>query len=229
MVVGSTCWRWIRLRLLTGLITSTSGISLAGMAWRERFIGWLQTLYKGAESFMLVNGWVGRPLGVGSGVRQGCPLSPLLYAFAINPFVRRLDGGVLGGVSGGTTGESPLRLVAYADDVSVFISGTSEAQEVVSVMEQYAEASGSKINHDKCEVFWMGREGEGFELLDAFPEPRQKIKVLGIEFGPDDYSKTNWEYRLSDADVKVRCWKGWRLSLRERVNLIKTYLVPIFL
>ncbi|CAI9534521.1 unnamed protein product [Staurois parvus] len=27
-----------------------------------RFIGWLQTLYKGAESFMLVNGWVGRAL-----------------------------------------------------------------------------------------------------------------------------------------------------------------------
>ncbi|CAI9603883.1 unnamed protein product [Staurois parvus] len=45
------------------------------------FIDWLKTLYRGAESFMLVNGWIGRPFEVGSGVRQGCPLSPLLYAF----------------------------------------------------------------------------------------------------------------------------------------------------
>ncbi|CAI9600673.1 unnamed protein product [Staurois parvus] len=26
-----------------------------------------------------------------------------------------------------------------------------------------------------------------------------------------------------------RCWKGWRLSLRERVDLIKTFLLPVFL
>ncbi|CAI9531948.1 unnamed protein product, partial [Staurois parvus] len=44
-----------------------------------RFIDWLKTLYRGAESFPLVNGWVGRPFEVGSGVRQGCPLSPPCY------------------------------------------------------------------------------------------------------------------------------------------------------
>ncbi|CAI9618723.1 unnamed protein product [Staurois parvus] len=74
----------------------------------------------------------------------------------------------------------------------------------------------------------MGREGESFSLPDAFPVPQQKVKILGIEFGPADYGKSNWEARLSIAEVKVRCWKGWRLSLRERVDLIKTFLVPIF-
>ncbi|CAI9567631.1 unnamed protein product [Staurois parvus] len=87
---------------------------------------------------MLVNGWIGRPFEVGSGVRQGCPLSPLLYAFVIDPFIRRLESGPLCGVPLGIPGEPPLRVVAYADDVSVFISGTQEAgEEVVSVMEQY--------------------------------------------------------------------------------------------
>ncbi|CAI9614467.1 unnamed protein product [Staurois parvus] len=91
-----------------------------------RFIDWLKTLYKGAESFPLVNGW-GRPFEVGSGVRQGCPLSPLLYAFAIDPFVRRLEGASLCGVPLGIAGVPPLKFVAYADDVSVIISGTEEA------------------------------------------------------------------------------------------------------
>ncbi|CAI9609013.1 unnamed protein product, partial [Staurois parvus] len=144
-----------------------------------RFIDWLKTLYKGAESFPLVNGWVGRPFEVGSGVRQGCPLSPLLYAFAIDPFVRRLEGASLCGVPLGIAIVPPLKVVAYADDVSVIISGTEEAQEVVSVIEQYTEASGSKVNHEKSEVFWMGEEGESFELPDAFPEPQQEIKNFG--------------------------------------------------
>ncbi|CAI9610248.1 unnamed protein product [Staurois parvus] len=98
MALGSICWRWIRLRPLIGWTTSTSGVSFDQYGLEGRFIEWLKTLYKGAESFMLVNGWVGQPFRVGSGVRQGCPLSPLLYAFAIDPFIRRLDGGVLAGV-----------------------------------------------------------------------------------------------------------------------------------
>ncbi|CAI9574668.1 unnamed protein product, partial [Staurois parvus] len=89
--------------------------------------------------------------------------------------------------------------------------------------------SGSKINQDKSEVLWLGVEGEGFVLPDAFSVPQQSVKVLGIEFGPADYGKSNWEARLTNAEVKVKCWKGWRLSLRERVDLIKTYLIPIFL
>ncbi|CAI9613886.1 unnamed protein product [Staurois parvus] len=208
---------------------STFGIFLTGMAWRGGFIGWLKTLYREAESFMLVNGWIGQPFGVGSGVRQGCPLSPLLYVFAVDPFVRRLDCGALCGVPVGVAGEPPLRVIAYADDVSVFVSGAVEAQVVVSEIEQYSEASGSKINQDKSEVLWLGVEGEGFVLPDAFPVPQQSVKVLGIEFGPADYGKSNWEARLTNAEVEVKCWKGWRLSLRERVDLIKTYLIPIFL
>lgn len=193
-----------------------------------RFIDWLKTLYRGAEIFPLVNGWVGRPFEVGSGVRQGCPLSPLLYVFAIDPFIRRLESGSLCGVPLGIAGVPPLKVVAYADDVSV-VSGTEEAQEVVSMIEQYTEASGSKVNHEKSEVFWMGEEGESFELPDAFPEPQQEIKVLGIKFGPGDYGHRNWESRLVCANAKVASWKKWKLSLRERVDLIKTYLVPIFL
>ncbi|PIO11498.1 hypothetical protein AB205_0135650 [Aquarana catesbeiana] len=42
-----------------------------------------------------------------------------------------------------------VEVVAYADDVSVIVSGTEEEQEVVSMIEQYTEASGSKVNHEK--------------------------------------------------------------------------------
>lgn len=98
---------------------------------------------------MLVNGWVDWPFRVGSGVRQGCSLSPLLYTFTIDPFIRRLENGPLCGVPLGIAGEPPLRVVVYADDVSVFISGTGEAQEGVTVMDQYSETSGFKVNRDE--------------------------------------------------------------------------------
>lgn len=73
--------------------------------------------------------------------------------FAIDPFIRRLESGPLCRVTVSITGELPLRVVAYADGVSVFISGTEEAQEVVSVIEQYSKASGSKVNRDESGIF----------------------------------------------------------------------------
>ncbi|CAI9588857.1 unnamed protein product [Staurois parvus] len=75
----STCWHWIKAKAFDRVNHEIYLWLLLGRyGLQGRFIDWLKTLYKGAESFPLVNGWVGRPFEVGSGVRQGCPLSPLL-------------------------------------------------------------------------------------------------------------------------------------------------------
>ncbi|XP_068094411.1 sodium-dependent neutral amino acid transporter B(0)AT3-like [Hyperolius riggenbachi] len=99
-------------------------------------------------------------------------------------------------------------VVAYADDVTVVVSGQEEAEGVCAEIARYSLASGSKINQDKCEIFWMGKENESFLLPVSFPAPKEKIKVLGIEFGPGDYGHQNWESRLKCAEAKVVRWKA---------------------
>ncbi|XP_044146854.1 uncharacterized protein LOC122935155 [Bufo gargarizans] len=196
-----------------------------------RFVDWLKTLYKGAESFPLVNGWLGRPFEVASGVRQGCPLSPLLYVFAIDPFIRRVDRGPLAGVRMElAVGGPSLKVVAYADDVSIFTSSEEEVGWVMSEVNRYSEVSGSQINRDKCETLWLGEGDPVFDLQGTLPEPQKSVKILGINFGQDeDYHQQNWEGRLKDVAQRVDRWKGWSLSLRERVHLCKAYLIPVLL
>ncbi|CAN2387532.1 hypothetical protein PRIEUP_LOCUS10422, partial [Pristimantis euphronides] len=94
---------------------------------------------------------------------------------------------------------------------------------------RYSEASGSAINRDKCESLWLGEGDPTFSLPDTLPVPRDSAKVLGIHFGRGDYPTQNWVDRLDDAARKVAQWKGWSLTLRERVDLIKTYLLPVFI
>ncbi|KAM5164237.1 uncharacterized protein ACMZJ9_006742 [Mantella aurantiaca] len=59
--------------------------------------------------------------------------------------------------------------------------------------------------------------------------PQETIKILGIEFGPGNYGQKNWESKLEVANANVTNWKRWNLSRRERVDLIKTYLILVFL
>ncbi|CAH2221638.1 reverse transcriptase [Pelobates cultripes] len=191
-----------------------------------KFVNWIITLYRGAESFALVNGWRGRTFRIRSGVRQGCPLSPLLYVFAVDPFIRRVEAGTLQGVA--RAPERPLRVVAYADDISIVVSNTREATEVDDLILAYSAASASRVNRDKSVVFWCGKEGDQFPLPDGFPRAQPEIKILGVVFGPGDLALRNWTERLAIASSKVEESHRWKLTFRERVNLIKTYVLTVF-
>ncbi|CAH2276980.1 Hypothetical predicted protein [Pelobates cultripes] len=179
-----------------------------------KFVNWIITLYRGAESFALVNGWRGRTFRIRSGVRQGCPLSPLLYVFAVDPFIRRVEAGTLQGVA--RAPERPLRVVAYADDISIVVSNTREATEVDDLILAYSAASASRVNRDKSVVFWCGKEGDQFPLPDGFPRAQPEIKILGVVFGPGDLALRNWTERLAIASSKVEESHRWKLTFRER-------------
>jgi len=63
------------------------------------FISFLQAAFHGASIQVVANGKLSKRLKVTSGVRQGDPLSPLLFNFAIEPLLLSLENG---GQSAGT-------------------------------------------------------------------------------------------------------------------------------
>ena len=57
--------------------------TLAKMGHGDDFIRWVKILYTVVCSSVLVNGFTSRPFKPSRGVRQGCPLSPLLYVLSM--------------------------------------------------------------------------------------------------------------------------------------------------
>ena len=57
--------------------------TLAKMGLGDNFIRWVKILYTVVRSSFLVNGFTSRPFKPSYGVRQGCPLSPLLYVLSM--------------------------------------------------------------------------------------------------------------------------------------------------
>ena len=54
-----------------------------GLSFRH----WLEIMYKSATSNITNNGYLSGPVHLHRGIRQGCPLSPLLYTLVIETLI----------------------------------------------------------------------------------------------------------------------------------------------
>uniref|UniRef100_A0A3B4W8S0 Reverse transcriptase domain-containing protein n=1 Tax=Seriola lalandi dorsalis TaxID=1841481 RepID=A0A3B4W8S0_SERLL len=69
---------------------------LAAFGFSPGFIAKIQVLYGDIASVLKMNGGLSAPFGVQRGVRQGCPLSGMLYSLAIEPLLHKLRTGLSG-------------------------------------------------------------------------------------------------------------------------------------
>jgi hypothetical protein len=57
----------------------------------EQFQHRLKKIYDNAQSVVQINGYTSNPVSISSSVRQGCPLSMILYALCLNPLLSTLE------------------------------------------------------------------------------------------------------------------------------------------
>ena len=130
---------------------------LVHMGFGPSFVSWVDLFYSGVQSAVKVNGYLTHFFKLSRGVRQGCPLSPLLYVlyaevlacgFRANPRIRGL---LLPGAS------SPLSVASqYADDISLVVTTTDAIKAVFDTYAVFASGSGSRLNQAKSRGLWLG-------------------------------------------------------------------------
>ena len=88
-------------------------------------------------------------------IRQGCPLSALLFSVCLSPFIERLYGRLQGiDICG-----HALAVRSYADDVTAFLSGWNELRVFQDTAKEFQSVSGLELNPQKTKA--MVFEGGG--------------------------------------------------------------------
>jgi hypothetical protein len=113
---------------------------MSHLGFGERWINWISTMWCSASSCFLLNGESGKRILHCRGVRQGDPLSPMLFLLAMEPLFRLFnkaqDLGLLDRVSKGC---ERFWVSLYADDVTMFIKPTShDLQVLVAILNLFA-------------------------------------------------------------------------------------------
>ena len=96
--------------------------------FRERFRKRICNIYNNATSSVQINGYRFCPFPIKSSIRQGCPLSMILYAMCINPLLCTLENSLHGLRIGRHRARTSV--VAYADDVTIFVTAPTDIRKL---------------------------------------------------------------------------------------------------
>jgi hypothetical protein len=85
-------------------------------------------MYQDATSSILINGHTTSKIPINCSVRQGCPMSMLLFAICIDPLIRALANN-LPKIKVGSSGTPPA-VLAYADDITVLLQSPRDTHKI---------------------------------------------------------------------------------------------------
>ncbi|XP_057811447.1 uncharacterized protein LOC131025669 [Salvia miltiorrhiza] len=205
---------------------------LRATGYHESFIQWVQIIFYSARLSILYNGNLSGYFACSRGVRQGDPLSPILFGIAedvlSNIFQSCVESSHLIPIRFSRTRNYPTHLF-YADDIILFCKATvRNARKIHEILNYYGSISGQHCSTEKSNLFFARR----------VPTDRRRAiqRALPFSFGglPTTYlgvpifigrKRTAYFMPIYDRIVqKFARWKGIQLSIAGRLCLVQSVI-----
>ena len=125
------------------------------------FIKWIRTIYKSPSISIKNNGWLSESFEMKRGVRQGCPISSLLFILTAEILAHklRLNANITGiniGQFCGNNSNRVVKLRQYADDMILLGTNESSLKHSFKEINKFTAVAGPKLNMDKTEILVTG-------------------------------------------------------------------------
>ena len=195
--------------------------TLLKIGFGTSFFHWVDLFYCNVQSSVNVNGYLSPFFSLSRGVRQGCPLSPLLYVLVAevlacniraNPCITGLS------LPGSSQPLSPIS--QYADDTSLVLSSEVSIKASFETYALFERGSSSKLNLSKSKGPWLGARKHRADPPVALDWSSLKLKVLGVYIGPGNLEEENWRPRITAVENVLKSLQQRAFSFRGRALVI---------
>jgi hypothetical protein len=206
--------------------------------FHPKWCDWIKNFVEKGSVGIKVNNDIGHYLQSRKGLRQGDPLSPILFNVVANMLAimiaRAKEDGQVDGliphlVDGGVS------ILQYKDDTIIFMEHNLEKTlNMKLILCIFEELSGLKINFHKSEIFCFGQakqvENE-YKILFGCEIGSIPFRYLGIPIHFRKLKNREWKPIEDRFEKKLSSWIGKLLSYGDRLILINSVLtsLPMFM
>uniref|UniRef100_A0A1A9VZG3 Reverse transcriptase domain-containing protein n=1 Tax=Glossina brevipalpis TaxID=37001 RepID=A0A1A9VZG3_9MUSC len=203
--------------------------ALRSCGFPEEFVLYLEEFYKSANTVLLGDGWASS-VKPKRGVKQGDPLSPIIFNIIIDKLLKMLPNEV-----GVRVGDSSFNSLAFADDLILFASTPSGLQLLLDTTNEFLKQCGLCLNTAKCiTISIKGQPKQKNSVVESrkFKVEQTNIpalkrtdewKYLGISFTADGRCKIEPQ---NDILPKLLRLTKAALKPQQRLHALRTVLIP---
>ena len=205
---------------------------LEHFGFNNGFTRWVKTLYSDIQTCVMNNGWISGTFFNSRGIRQGCPLSALIFVISVEIMALRLRGNT--DINGLTikldSRNHSIKISQLADDTTLFCGSKRDVENSMNEIEIFGTFSGLQLNRDKTQGIWLGKLKSCRDDIAGVNWTDKPVKALGIFFGHDkkECEKKNWDYRIQKMNNLISAWKKRNLTIFGKIMIIKALIIPIF-
>lgn len=188
---------------------------LSKFGFSGAFIHGFKALYHNPKTRIKLPGCYSDYFSLKCGTRQGCPLSPLLFALAMEPLSRSIASDP--NIKGYRKGDQEFKLSLYADDVLLFISDPLlSLPNLMSSLDSFYKLSGLSVNPSKCSALPIHLPQHLLTTLTdkfKFSWNHTSLQYLGVKLAPSLKQLFSLNYPPAFSNVKrlLNQWSSYHI------------------
>ena len=94
-----------------------------------------------------MNGWLSESFNINRGIRQGCPLSALLFIIAVEMLsVNIKQNKEIKGIEIGNENDLEIKVVQLADDTTLLVKDETSILKALETISTFSDVSGVRLN-----------------------------------------------------------------------------------
>ncbi|CAI5472265.1 unnamed protein product [Closterium sp. Yama58-4] len=190
------------------------------------FIHWVRLMHSGTYTRILVNNMLGPIFPVRTGVRQGCPLAPLLFVCIMEIFHRYMSLFL----PGFALSPAQRRLTAcYADDVTLFLTSDTELGLAVVLLGVFGSVSGEVPNWSNCFIIPFNIPPSDLLHAGSIPirAPNEAERIIGIYVECLHPGSTTWNKALARIQSTAKILAALHATVMCRKSLSSIFLISV--
>ena len=197
----------------------------------EKFIQWIKILLDNRKSCIRNGGYLSEYFSMKRGVRQGCPISPLLFIITVELLAINIRNDE--NIKGIQIPGSPraVKILQYADDTTLFLRDLIDFREILSKIKAFGVYTGLQLNKNKSNAMYISNDTQNNTMKSGI-KFLNKSKILGIIFSnqssPQEIDE-NFNDRINKLEKMCAMWSKRKLTIIGKITILKSFGVSIFI